>query len=79
MLTRTQVMGQTADARRDDLSQRIPLRRAMDMRVMLVDDNALFLNTLAELLTRKRGIQVVGHATNGDDGLRLAAELKPDV
>ncbi|MGH8413137.1 MAG: hypothetical protein ACRESX_00220 [Gammaproteobacteria bacterium] len=51
----------------------------MDMRVMLVDDNALFLNTLAELLTRKRGIQVVGHATNGDDGLRLAAELKPDV
>ncbi|MGH8378828.1 MAG: response regulator [Gammaproteobacteria bacterium] len=51
----------------------------MDMRVMLVDNNALFLNTLAELLTRKRGIQVVGQAINGDDGLRLAAKLKPDV
>ena len=55
-------------------------RQGADMRVMLVDDNTLFLNMLeAEQLARKRGIEIVGLATNGDDGLRLVAELKPDV
>ena len=49
------------------------------MRVVLVDDNALFLNTLSEQLSRKPGIQVVGSANNGGDGLMLVAELNPDV
>ena len=49
------------------------------MRVILVDDNVLFLNALSQQLARKPGIQVVGSASSGDSGLRLIAELKPDV
>ncbi len=49
------------------------------MRVVLVDDNVLFLNTLSEQLSRKPGIQVVGSANSGGDGLMLVAELNPDV
>ena len=49
------------------------------IRIVLVDDNVLFLNTLSEQLSRKPGIQVVGSASSGNSGLQLIAELKPDV
>lgn len=49
------------------------------MRVILVDDNVLFLETLAAQLARNPALQVIGRATGGSEGLKLARELKPDL
>lgn len=50
----------------------------MTRRVLLVDDHTLFREGLQELLGR-RGIETVGAVGDGDTGIRLAAELQPDV
>jgi len=49
------------------------------MRVILIDDYLPFLAVLSTLLQRQPDIEVVGQALNGEDGLRLAVELKPDL
>jgi DNA-binding NarL/FixJ family response regulator len=49
------------------------------VRVLLVDDQALFREALATLLATDDGIDVVGEAGNGDEALSRAAALAPDV
>jgi DNA-binding NarL/FixJ family response regulator len=49
------------------------------MRLLLIDDHASFLETLAAMLSDTPGMEVVGLANNGAEGLRLAAKLQPDV
>lgn len=49
------------------------------VRVLLVDDQALFREALATLLLTHDDIDVVGEAGNGDEALRRTAELKPAV
>ncbi|MFJ1759805.1 response regulator [Amycolatopsis sp. NPDC088138] len=49
------------------------------VRVLLVDDQALFREALATLLATRDDIDVVGEAGNGDEALARAAELTPDV
>ncbi len=51
----------------------------MTVRVLLVDDQALFREALATLLGVHEGVEVVGEAGDGDEALRKAAELAPDV
>jgi DNA-binding NarL/FixJ family response regulator len=48
------------------------------LRVVVVDDQELFRSGLVTLLER-HGISVVGQAGLGAEGIRLAAELHPDV
>ncbi|MBI2865894.1 MAG: response regulator transcription factor [Chloroflexi bacterium] len=48
------------------------------MRVLLVDDYALFRDGVASLLAT-RGYQVVGQASDGAEALVKARELKPDL
>ena len=48
------------------------------MRVLLIDDHALFRSGLEGLLER-RGIEIVAQAADGREGIRLALEVKPDV
>ncbi len=48
------------------------------MRVLLVDDHALFLEGLQKLLTG-RGVQVVGTARDGLEGLEKTRQLSPDI
>lgn len=48
-------------------------------RVLLVDDHEMVRIGLAAVLGTEAGIEVVGEAGNGMDGLRLAREYKPDV
>jgi DNA-binding NarL/FixJ family response regulator len=45
---------------------------------LIVDDNAGFLKAASDLLERE-GIHVVGVASTGDEAMRRAAELQPDV
>ncbi len=49
------------------------------VRVLLVDDQALFREALATLLDVRTEVEVVGEAANGDEALRRTAELRPDV
>jgi len=48
------------------------------MRVLLIDDHALFRAGLQSLLER-REIEVVGSVGSGEEGLRLASEIKVDI
>ncbi len=48
------------------------------MNVLIVDDHALFRVGLQGLLER-RGIKIIGTAADGEEGIRLAQELHPDV
>jgi DNA-binding NarL/FixJ family response regulator len=49
------------------------------VRLLVVDDHDLFRAGLASLLSAESGIDVVGQASGGKVGVRLAAELRPDV
>ena len=53
--------------------------RRMHIRVLVVDDFPLVREGLAAALRTDPGIEVVGQADNGREGLRLAHELRPDV
>jgi len=49
------------------------------IRVLLADDQALVRAGFAALLDAQDDIQVVGEASNGEEAVRLAQELGPDV
>ena len=49
----------------------------MSLRVVLIDDEALVRNGLAQLLSEH--VDVVGQAVDGRDGLELCRRLRPDV
>lgn len=49
------------------------------IRVMLVDDQALFREGLRTLLSIRPDLEVVGEAENGREAVELAAQLHPDV
>jgi two-component system chemotaxis response regulator CheB len=49
------------------------------IRVLVVDDSAFMRHAVARLIGEAGDLDVVGAAANGEEGLRLAAELKPDV
>jgi DNA-binding NarL/FixJ family response regulator len=51
----------------------------MAIRVLLVDDQALFREGLETLLSVHKDIQVVGQASNGQEAVELAAQVQPDV
>ncbi|TVX87273.1 response regulator transcription factor [Paenibacillus agilis] len=55
------------------------MERSENIRVLLVDDHEMVRIGLAAVLSTEDGIEVVGEAGNGMDGIRLAQEYKPDV
>jgi two-component system nitrate/nitrite response regulator NarL len=48
------------------------------MRVLLIDDHALVRKGMEELL-RSRNVEVVASVGSGEEGIRAARELKPDI
>lgn len=55
-----------------------PYREPVKLRCLIVDDNLEFLEAASRLL-EQQGISVVGVAESGDEAIRLAGEVKPDV
>lgn len=49
------------------------------IRVLLVDDHALFRSGIKSLLQRHPEFEIVGEAGDGMEGVKRAAQLKPDV
>ena len=52
---------------------------AAALRVMVVDDHDLFRIGLRRLLEEQEGIEIVADARRGDEAVKRAAELRPDV
>ena len=49
------------------------------IRVLVVDDSAFMRHAVGRLIGEAGDLVVVGSASNGEEGLKLAAQLKPDV
>lgn len=49
------------------------------IRVLVVEDHEIVRKGIRALLSKERGIQVIGEAANGADAVALAQSLKPDV
>lgn len=49
------------------------------IKVLLVDDHEMVRIGLAAVLSTEEGLEVVGEADSGTEGIRLAREYKPDV
>ena len=47
--------------------------------ILIADDHPLFRHGIAALLRAEPDLDVVGEATTGDEAIRLAATLQPDV
>jgi len=50
-----------------------------DIRILVVDDHALFRRGLEMVLAQEPGMDVVGEASNGQEAVDLAAALAPDI
>jgi DNA-binding NarL/FixJ family response regulator len=48
-------------------------------RILIVDDNPHVRNALRVCLEMNQGHEVCGEAENGQDGMELARQLKPDI
>jgi two-component system nitrate/nitrite response regulator NarL len=49
------------------------------IRVLVVDDEPLFVEMVEAMLGTEEGIEIAGRAADGAEGVRLAGELDPDV
>jgi len=49
------------------------------LKIILVDDNQIFRDSIKDLLENKFGYEVIAQAGNGEDFLNLPKSLKPDV
>ncbi|GAC15869.1 protein-glutamate methylesterase/protein-glutamine glutaminase [Aliiglaciecola lipolytica] len=51
----------------------------MAYRVLVVDDSSFFCRRVKDILNQDRLLDVIGVARNGEEAIRMVAELKPDV
>src|SRR6202040_1397608 len=49
------------------------------IRVLIVDDSAFMRKVLETILVTDENVQIVGHAKDGREAVRLSESLKPDV
>jgi NarL family two-component system response regulator LiaR len=56
-----------------------PIHPEQPIKVLLVDDHEMVRIGLAAVLGTEPDIEVVGEASNGEEGIRLAEEYRPDV
>lgn len=46
---------------------------------ILIADDAAFMRTILKGILQRNGYEIVGEATNGNEAIRMYANLKPDV
>jgi CheY-like chemotaxis protein len=51
----------------------------MPVKVLLVDDNIIYLRTVSALLSNKPEIEIVGCAVSGEEALELVELVNPDL
>ena len=51
----------------------------MKTRILIVDDHAVLREGIRTLLSQEKDFEIVGEAANGEEAVRLAGELKPDI
>jgi two-component system chemotaxis response regulator CheB len=51
----------------------------LPLKVLIVDDSAFNRRSIAEILSTSPAIEIVGRAADGEEALRMASSLKPDV
>lgn len=49
------------------------------IRVVVIDDSAYNRRTISRMLQEMENVEVVGHASNGEEGLRRIMDLRPDL
>lgn len=54
-------------------------RSGRAVRVLIADDQRLFAESLMTVLSEDQRVEVVGIAANGEEAVKLAYELEPDV
>lgn len=52
---------------------------AKNVKVLLVDDHEMVRMGLAAFLSTEKGIEIVGEASSGAEGVKLAGKMKPDI
>jgi len=55
-----------------------PLNPRTPIRVLVVDDSATSQKAIADILSDEAGVKVIGEASDGEEALQLALELRPD-
>ena len=68
-----------ADGPETDVAEGAGARRSEPIRVLVVDDHALFRRGLEIVLAQESDIQVVGEAGDGAEAVDKAADLLPDI
>ena len=53
--------------------------RAKSIRIVLADDHKVMRQVLSEAIQREDNMEVVGQAENGNEVVKLAEELRPDI
>jgi two-component system, NarL family, invasion response regulator UvrY len=56
-----------------------PSPHRTDVTVLVVDDHAIFLDVSRQVIDATPGFEAVGEATSGEEGIALAAALRPDL
>jgi DNA-binding NarL/FixJ family response regulator len=51
----------------------------MKTRILIVDDHAMLREGMRALLSQEKDFEIVGEAADGEEAVRLAGELKPDI
>ncbi len=54
-------------------------KNSQPIRIMIADDHPLFRDGLRKLLESEPGFEVVGEASNGNEAVKLAQEITPDI
>jgi len=68
----------TVDEQRSDDALRTPSEKN-PIRVLIVDDHALFRRGLEMVLAQESDIEVVGEAADGAEAISMAVEMAPDI